>query len=111
MKFSIILLSLALIAPSSIFENRARAYLDPSIEPRPKPFEGEAPHFERFTFRSQKCWGVKSGVVCSACYNHPDRLYGQATVLCPWDRNPCRYVVYPEEQDKFGVDYNQCIVK
>lgn len=93
------------------FERRARRYLDPSIQPRPVPFEGDAPNMDNFTFRNMQCWGLRIGVVCSACYNHPKHYLGQSIVICPWNRTSCRWTKSADEDRQVGVDLNQCVLK
>ena len=93
------------------FERRARRYLDPSIQPRPVPFEGDAPNMDNFTFRNMQCWGLRIGVVCSACYNHPKHYLGQSIVICPWNRTSCRRTKSADEDRQIGVDLNQCVLK
>jgi len=92
------------------FEARALRYLDEKRGPIPPVYSGPAPTFEDFTYRSHRCWGVKDGVVCSACYDHPKHYLGQMTVLCPWSRALCRWVYTVDDDNKYGVDMNQCII-
>jgi len=106
------LLSMASAPWMARFEARALRYLDEKRGPVPPVYAGPAdPNFEKFTYRSHRCWGVKDGVVCSACYNHPAHYLGQISVLCPWARTLCRYVETAHENTKYGVDMNQCIIR
>jgi hypothetical protein len=110
-KWTFVFLTMAPAPWMPQFEWRARRYLDPSVQPHPVSYDGStAPDFEEFTFREQKCWGVKEGVVCSACYNHPKHYLGQCVVLCPWNKRLCRWVSNVSEEEKWGVDFNQCML-
>jgi hypothetical protein len=114
MKAATLILALLAMAPApwmSRFEQRALRYLVPGVQPVPVSYDGsQPPNFEDFTFREQRCWGVKEGVVCSACYNHPQHYLGQSVVLCPWNRTRCRWVSTVPEEEKWGVDFNQCML-
>lgn len=98
-------------ARARALKKRALAYLDPSVRPRPAVLSGSVPDFELFTYRDRRCWGLRDGLVCSACYDHPKRYLGQLTVLCPWNRALCRYTESADEERRLGVDYNQCVRK
>jgi len=97
------------------FEARAMPYLDPRIQPRPKyppsvP-EEEKMHWGRTdVYRSKKCWGVRDGVVCSACYDNAENYLAQAEVLCPWNTTDCRYIGTAEEIRRYRIDLNQCFM-
>lgn len=90
-------------------ERRALPYLDPAMRPRPTLLDGNAMNFDAdSTYRNRRCWGVRDGFLCSACYDNPRRYYAQVTVICPWDRRLCRYVTTVEENERYHVDNNQC---
>jgi hypothetical protein len=93
------------------FERRALAYLNPSVRPRPVVLEGPEPNFGHNVYRSHRCWGVHDGFVCSACYRNPEQYLAQVTVICPWNRSRCRYLATVAEDEKYGMDFNQCVIR
>ncbi len=110
MRGLVAVLSLLLVSasPPRRYTDLAKRYLDFSVLPRPAPLSGESPNPDEFRFSWQKCWGLKEGVVCEACYSHPKHYLGRSVVLCPWNGKGCRWVYETAESERFGVNWSQC---
>jgi len=93
-----------------VYSSRAMPYLTPGQHPMTLDGPSDMHWGKTDRFRSKFCWGLRDGVLCSACYDNDENYYAQVTVLCPWNKSLCRYVGTNDEVQKYKINLNQCLL-